>query len=108
PKLDNRCLAAPTTPGGALRTLTCSTNDSYQLFHLARQAVADETALVSPVSIETATRCVAGRVTVVTTAANASDAAAAVTLSSAFGGRTVTVGAGKSASVAFGTRQAQI
>ncbi|HMR49423.1 MAG TPA: Ig-like domain-containing protein [Arachnia sp.] len=40
PALNNRCLAVPTTSSGALRTVTCNTNDNYQLFHIAKKAVA--------------------------------------------------------------------
>lgn len=60
------------------------------------------------VSSAATTRCVAGKVTEIVTVTNDDDVAATVTISGAYGSKTVTVAAGKSVSAAFTTRLASI
>ncbi|MDR7187344.1 hypothetical protein J2Y46_000160 [Microbacterium sp. BE35] len=54
------------------------------------------------------TRCVAGKVTEVLTVTNRDDVAATIVIAGAYGSKTVTVAAGKSASATFTTRLASI
>lgn len=54
------------------------------------------------------TRCVAGKATEVVSVANRDDVTASVTVTGAYGAKTVSVTAGKSASVVFSTRAASI
>ncbi len=56
------------------------------------------------VEVSTASRCVAGKVTLVTSISNKGDDAVSGTINTPFGSKNVTVNAGKSASQAFSTR----
>ena len=58
--------------------------------------------------VVTGTRCVAGKVTVYATVTNTSDASQTITVSSAYGTKTIEVAAGKSDSVAFSTRTTSV
>jgi beta-xylosidase len=60
------------------------------------------------VTATTATRCVAGKLTLVVTVANGSDRAVTASISGAYGSKDVTIAAGKSTSATFATRLAAI
>ncbi|SHJ41863.1 Ig-like domain (group 4) [Tessaracoccus bendigoensis DSM 12906] len=62
----------------------------------------------STVSVAAATRCVAGKVTVVVTVTNPGEAAVTDQVVTPWGNRSLTVGAGRSSSLAFSTRSAAI
>ncbi|WP_448721200.1 beta-L-arabinofuranosidase domain-containing protein [Microbacterium natoriense] len=77
-----------------------STNEAYTLT-IVRESGLDVSATAS-------VRCAAGKATLVTTVRNGSDAAAAVTVTTAFGTAHLTVDAGRTASKSQATRQAAI
>ncbi|KJL48690.1 Glycosyl hydrolases family 43 [Microbacterium hydrocarbonoxydans] len=67
------------------------------------------TVTVTPgISLDLSTRCVAGKVVVAATVANAGSAAAHVTVSSAYGEKVVDLAGGKSTTVTFSTRAASV
>jgi hypothetical protein len=67
------------------------------------------TVTVTPgISLDLSTRCVAGKVVVAATVANAGSAAAHVTVSSAYGQKVVDLAGGKSTTVTFSTRAASV
>jgi hypothetical protein len=59
-------------------------------------------------SATASTRCIAGKITEIVSVKNADDVAATVAIAGAYGSKTVTVAAGKTASASFTTRAASI
>lgn len=75
------------------------------------EGVQPQTITVAPivdVSVASAWRCVAGKAVLVATVRNHEPAAAAVTLTTPFGMKTLEVGAGRTTSATFSTRAAQV
>lgn len=74
----------------------------------SRMPVSVTVTVTAGVSVVAETRCVAGKAVVIATAMNGSDAAAEVTVSSAYGSRDLTLAGGASASASFSSRLAAL